>query len=125
AAQAMLEDLELKALFDGTVGELYIHVGEWVVPGQRVLLLADLSHLRVETTDLGEIDVAQIHIDSIATVTFDALPDAIVQGTVIRIAPKDAEGSGVNYPVILEVSDIPDGLRWGMTAFVDIEIGDE
>ncbi len=125
AAQAMLEDLELKALFDGTVGELYIHVGEWVVPGQRVLLLADLSHLRVETTDLGEIDVAQIHIDSIATVTFDALPDAIVQGTVIRIAPKDAEGSGVNYPVILEVSDIPDGLRWGMTAFVDIEVGDD
>ena len=125
AAQAMLEDLELKAPFDGTVGDLYIHAGEWVMPGQRVLLLADLNHLRIETTDLGEIDVAQIHIGSIATVTFDALPDAVEQGTVIRIASKDAEGSGVNYPVILEVDNIPAGLRWGMTAFVDIEIGDD
>jgi len=125
AAQAILEDLELKAPFDGTVGDLYIHAGEWVMPGQRVLLLADLNHLRIETTDLGEIDVAQIHIGSIATVTFDALPDAVVEGTVIRIASKDAEGSGVNYPVILEVDNIPDGLRWGMTAFVDIEIVDD
>ncbi len=125
AAQSMLDDLELKALFAGTIGDLYIHAGEWVVPGQRVLLLADLSHLRIETTDLGEIDVAQIHIDSIATITFDALPDAVARGVVTRIAPKDAEGSGVNYPVMLEVDNIPDGLRWGMTAFVDIEVGDE
>ncbi len=122
AAQATLEDLVLAAPFDGTIGHLYIHTGEWVSPGQQVILLADLNHLQVETTDLNEIDVAQIQIGDTALVTFDALPDVVVQGTVNRIAPKDSEGSGVNYPVIIELDEIPAGLRWGMTAFVDIEL---
>ena len=51
AGQAVLADLELKAPFDGTIAELSIHSGEWVVPGQPVLLLADINHLRIETTD--------------------------------------------------------------------------
>lgn len=122
AAEAALEDLELAAPFDGTIGALNIHTGEWVSPGQQVILLADLSHLRVETTDLNEIDVAQIEIGDKAIISFDALPDVVVEGTVTRIAPKDSEGSGVNYPVLIELDEVPAGLRWGMTAFVDIEI---
>ena len=122
AAEAALDDLEVLAPFDGTIGDLYIHTGEWVSPGQQVLLLADLDHLRVETTDLNEIDVAQLEIGDTAIVTFDALPNIVIEGTVTRIAPKDSEGSGVNYSVVIELAETPDGLRWGMTAFVDIEI---
>jgi multidrug resistance efflux pump len=85
-------------------------------------LLADLDHLQVETTDLGEIDVAQIAVGDVAIITFDALPDVVIEGTITRIAPKAAEGSGVNYAVVLEMSEVPDALRWGMTAFVDIEL---
>ncbi len=122
AAEAALNDLQLLAPFDGVVSELNINPSEWVSPGVPVLVLADLGHLRVDTTDLNEIDVAQIKIGDIAVVTFDALPDIVSEGTVTRIAPKDSEGSGVNYPVVIELSEIPDGLRWGMTAFVDIEL---
>lgn len=122
ATEAALGDLVLSAPFDGTIGNINIHTGEWVSPGQPVILLADLNHLQVETTDLNEIDVAQIKNGDTAIVTFDALPDAVVHGTVVRIAPKDSEGSGVNYPVLIELDEIPAGLRWGMTAFVDIEI---
>jgi multidrug resistance efflux pump len=122
AAEAALDDLELVAPFSGTIGDLNVHTGEWVSPGQPVILMADLSHLRVETTDLNEIDVAQIKVGDRAIVSFDALPDVVVEGTVTRIAPKDSEGSGVNYPVVIELDEIPTGLRWGMTAFVDIEI---
>ncbi|MBT3389085.1 MAG: HlyD family efflux transporter periplasmic adaptor subunit [Chloroflexi bacterium] len=124
AAEAALDDLVLSAPFDGTIGNLNIHTGEWVSPGQPVILLADLNHMQVETTDLNEIDVAQIKIGDTALVTFDALPEALVNGTVVRIAPKDSEGSGVNYPVLIELDEVPAGLRWGMTAFVDIEIGE-
>lgn len=122
AAQATLADLELAAPFDGTISEVHINPSEWVAPGSPVLLLADLNHLRVETTDLGEIDVAQIKVGDTAIITFDALPDLLLEGTVVSIAPKATEGSGVNYPVILELSEIPAELRWGMTAFVDIEL---
>ncbi len=37
-------------------------------------------------------------------------------------ATKAGEGSGVNYPVVIELDEIPDNLRWGMTAFVDIQV---
>jgi RND family efflux transporter MFP subunit len=122
AATSALSDLELLAPFDGTVSKIFVHVGEWVSPGQPVLLLADLGHLRVETTDLNEIDAAQIENGAKAIVTFDALPGIEVGGVVTHIATKASEGSGVNYTVTVELDEIPEQLRWGMTAFVDIEI---
>jgi multidrug efflux pump subunit AcrA (membrane-fusion protein) len=122
AAQAALADLALVAPFDGTISEVHINPSEWVAPGSPVLLIADLNHLQVETTDLGEIDVAQIGEGDKAVVTFDALPELVLEGIVISIAPKAAPGSGVNYRVILELSEIPTELRWGMTAFIDIDL---
>jgi multidrug efflux pump subunit AcrA (membrane-fusion protein) len=120
AAKETLADLELKAPFNGVISEVHVNPSEWVAPGSPVLLIADLEHLQVETTDLGEIDVAQIAEGDTAAISFDALPDLILEGTVISIAPKAEPGSGVNFPVILELSEIPAELRWGMTAFVDI-----
>jgi multidrug efflux pump subunit AcrA (membrane-fusion protein) len=122
AAIATLADLELVAPFDGVISEVHINSSEWVAPGSPVLLIADLNHLQVETTDLNEIDVAQISLGDKAIVTLDALPELVLEGTVISIAPKAAAGTGVNYPVIIELSEIPAALRWSMTAFVDIEL---
>ncbi|MBL7164114.1 MAG: efflux RND transporter periplasmic adaptor subunit [Anaerolineales bacterium] len=122
AAEAALADLQLLAPFDGIVSELNINPDEWVSPGIPVLIMADLSHLQVETTDLGEIDVAQIHVGDVAVVTLDALPHLELEGTVISIAPKASEGSGVNYSVTLELNEVHPELRWGMTAYIDIEL---
>jgi HlyD family secretion protein len=124
AAQAALGDVVLSAPFDGSIGELHIHAGEWVGAGQPVLMLADLGHMLVETTDLNEIDVARVEVGDQAIVTFDALPEVVVNGVVTRIAPKASEGSGVNYTVTVELDEVPHELRWGMTAFVDIEVGE-
>jgi HlyD family secretion protein len=118
--QAELDKAMLYAPFDGTVSDVLIQEGQYVGMGTDVLLLADLGTLRVETTDLNEIDVARIRMGSPVTVTFDALPDE-VPGTVTRIAPMAAEGSGVNYTVVVEMDEVPPAARWGMTAFVDIE----
>ena len=122
AAQARLDDLELRAPFDGTVSEVNVKIGEWANPGQPVLVLADLEHLQVETTDLNEIDAARVAVGSPVLVTFDALPGVQVDGVVFSIAPKASEGSGVNYKVIVRLDEIPAALRWGMTAFTDIEV---
>ncbi len=122
ASRTALADLELKAPFTGTVSRVQVRSDEWVSPGQPVMTLADLENLVVETTDLSEINIAQIEIGNTAIITFDALPEVTVSGTVVYIAPKAAEGAGVNYPVKLTLSNIPDRLLWGMTAFVDIQI---
>lgn len=121
AAEATLEDMVLTAPFDGTVGDVLISAGEWVSLGAPVVLIADLGHLVIETTDLNEIDVAQLQVGDLASVSFDAQPDGLVEATIVRIAPKSEEGAGVNYTVTLEPDELPANLRWGMTAFVDIE----
>ena len=121
AARASQDDLQLLAPFGGTVSELNIHASEWVSPGLPVIVLADLNHLRVETTDLSEIDVARIAPGDPVTISFDALP-GLVEGTIVRISPRASQGSGVNYTVVVAMSDPPEGLRWGMTAFVDVEL---
>jgi HlyD family secretion protein len=122
AAQQALADLVLTAPFDGTVTRLLVRPNEWIAPGQTVILLANLSGLHVETTDLNEIDVAQLNEGATVIMTFDALPDLVVNGTIKRIANKASEGSGVNYTVVIEMDEIPPRLRWGMTAFVDIPV---
>jgi multidrug resistance efflux pump len=123
AAEAALDDLLLLSPFPGTVTELSVKPGEWIAPGQPLLQLADLSELHIETTDLNEIDVARVEIGDAVLVTFDALPGVVLGGKVTRIAPKASAGAGVNYTVWIELDEIPDALRWGMTAFVDIEVG--
>jgi multidrug efflux pump subunit AcrA (membrane-fusion protein) len=121
AASNQLENLTLSAPFAGVVADLMVSEGEWTSPGQPVAVLADLESLRVETTDLNEIDVVLIKLGDIAEVTFDAFPDEVFEGTVIEISPKASAGTGVNYTVVIELAEIPENARWGMTVFVDID----
>lgn len=120
AAQSALDDLQLLAPFSGTISELNIKASEWVSPGQPVIALANLDSLQLETTDLSEIDIAKVAVGETVSITFDALPDT-VEGTVIRISPKAAQGSSTNYTVTITLSELPEGLRWGMTAYVELE----
>ena len=122
AAESSLADLIMSAPFEGTVSDILPNANEWIAPGQPILLIADLDNLQVETTDLSEIDAAQVTLGDRAIVSFDALPDTLVDGTVIFIAPKSTEGAGVNFKVIVELDEVPEQVRWGMTAFVDIQL---
>jgi HlyD family secretion protein len=122
AARAALDQASLTAPFDGTVGAVWRRAGEIVQPGQDIVGLGELGTLHVETTDLRETDVSRLRIGQKVDVTFDALPNRVFQGTIMRIAPLATtdKGSG-NYTVIVELDDLDPALRWGMTAFVNIE----
>jgi multidrug resistance efflux pump len=122
ALETLLRQARLIAPFNGTVVQLYVNSGEMVSPGSPVLLLADLSTLQVKTTDLNEVDVARIEVGDQVKVSFDALPDTVVTGKVGEISLKNAVGSGVYYDVFVTLDEIPEGLRWGMSAFVEIQV---
>lgn len=122
AAGEALANLELRAPFAGVVSNLDARVGEWVAPGMVILQIGDSSRLQVETTDLSEIDAARVRAGDPVSVTFDALPDVVINGTVLWVAQKSSKGSGVNYTTVIVLDSIPPGLRWGMTAFADIEV---
>jgi multidrug resistance efflux pump len=123
AAQAQRAKAQLVAPFDGTAGAMLIHLGESITPGQPAVTLGDVSTLRVETTDLSEIDVARVREGQPVKVTFDALAGTAFAGQVARIAPMSTSSQGgVNYTVIVDLDEIDPALRWGMTAFVDVQV---
>ena len=93
-ARLRLERCERRAPFDGTVGMVDVREGEQVQQGDLILTLGDLSTLRVETTDLDEIDVARIAVGQRADITFDAFPDRVFTGRVTRINPMAEPGGG-------------------------------
>jgi multidrug efflux pump subunit AcrA (membrane-fusion protein) len=122
-AQAAVEDAKLVAPFTGTVAGVAVREGELMTPGQPVMFLGDLSHLRIETTDLNEADIWAIAVGQEVTLTFDGLPEKALSGRVSRIAPMaSTEQGGTNYTVVIELDEQDPGLRWGMTAYVDITV---
>jgi HlyD family secretion protein len=121
AAQSALEDIELRAPFDGTVTELNVHASEWVTPGQAVLMLIDLQVLHVETTDLSERDIPKIEVGQPVTVFIEAL-NQDVTGRVSEISPlADTLGGDVVYKTRIELDTQPTGLRAGMS--VEVQFG--
>jgi multidrug efflux pump subunit AcrA (membrane-fusion protein) len=121
ANQAALADLELKAPFDGVIAKVNFVQGEWVMPGQVILVLADLDHLRVETTDLSERDVPQVTLGQTVTVTVKAL-NQDAAGKVSQIAGlADTLGGDVVYKTTIDLDTIPAGLRAGMSVEVQFK----
>jgi len=124
-AKAQLDKLQLLAPFAGTIGTVTIRSGEVAAPGQPIVTLGNLGSLRIETTDLSETDVARVKMAQPVKVTFDALPGKTITGKVTRIAPMSTPGqSAVNYVVTVSLDQIDPALRWGMTAFVDVQVGE-
>lgn len=122
AAQTRLMQSQIIAPFAGQVGFINTHVGEMATPGQSVLLLGDPQKMHVETSDLRETDVIRLHTGMAVEVTFDALPDQIFEGTITDIAPvSSTEKGSTNYTIHVDVAELDETLRWGMTAFVNIE----
>jgi HlyD family secretion protein len=123
-AQVALADFELVAPFAGTVARAGVEVGELVSPGTPIVSLGDSSTWYVDTDDLSEIDVVQVAVGQPVKVTVDAIPDQEFSGVVTDIAPRSETKRGdVTYTVTVELTDADDApLRWGMTAFVDINV---
>jgi multidrug efflux pump subunit AcrA (membrane-fusion protein) len=105
------------------VVDVYVEQGDRVNPGQVLMAIAALDQLVVRTTDLTELDVAQVVVGQSAIVTVDAIAGREFDGTVGEIALRGADYRGdVVYAVTIElpgVEDIP--LRWGMTAMAKID----
>ena len=118
AGQAAMADLDLKAPFAGTISKLNIHSGEWVAPGQVLLVLVDLSALQIETTDLSERDVPKVAVGQPVTVVIKAL-NQTVAGHVKAISPlADTLGGDVMYQTTIDLDTPPAGLRAGMSVVV-------
>ncbi|MFN2121490.1 MAG: HlyD family efflux transporter periplasmic adaptor subunit, partial [Anaerolineales bacterium] len=108
--------------FDGTVVSISVSQGEVVSPGQTVMVLANLKHLQLQTTDLSERDIARVHPGQAVSIDMKAFPESLY-GTVAKIGPmagRSPDGDIV-YAVTIELIQQATGLRWGMTGDVNID----
>jgi multidrug resistance efflux pump len=122
-AQANLDATRLVAPFDGEVGNISISIGDYISPGQPILVVSDTKDLHVETTDLSERDVPSVKIGQEVTVSIKAL-NQDVKGRVSAISPvSDTLGGDVVYKVNIILNELPAGLRAGMSVDVQINTG--
>jgi multidrug resistance efflux pump len=121
--EQQIADSEVRAPYNGTVSTVHVRAGEFLAPGQPLLVLGDLAALRAETTDLSERDVDKVTVGQGARVYVEALGTEIV-GRVEGIAPEATTvGGDVVYQVTVQLDEQLPGLRWGMSA--DVEIATE
>ena len=116
AAQAALDNYDLKAPFAGVVAEVNVSVSQMVGPQAWVVALVDASQWYLDTSDLTEMDAVKVSIGQSVKVTADALPGMTMTGEVesISAAPK-FQGGDVLYTVHIRLKDPAPGLLWGMT----------
>nr|WP_255604486.1 HlyD family efflux transporter periplasmic adaptor subunit [Oscillochloris sp. ZM17-4] len=119
-AERALEKATLRAPFAGLIGELNLHIGEAVGGASApAAVIADTSAWKVETDNLTERDVVRLAVGAPATISFDALPDLSLPGTVSAIKPlgKDSYGD-ITYTVTVIPSNWDPRLRPQMSASV-------
>lgn len=123
SANAVLESQSnLTAPFAGVVVSVDIAPAETVTPGQVVIVLADLSHYQVKTTDLSERDVTKVRNGQPVSIFIEALNETF-SGKVTDVDRIGSTlGGDVVFTVTIGFNKQPQGLLWGMSADVDIEV---
>jgi len=119
--KAQLAQATLTTPIAGTIIKVDVAPGETANPGQVIIVVADLSNMRVETTDLSERDIPAVQIGQTANIFIDALDDNF-SGKVVDIdRQSETVGGDVTYRVTIDLDGQPAGLRWGMSAEVEIQ----
>ncbi|WP_418319769.1 HlyD family secretion protein [Piscinibacter sakaiensis] len=83
-AQLDLADRVITMPFDGDIDQVFVRIGEYVTPGQRLLMLHDPQRLRIEA-NVKETDIRHFRPGQAVSITADAYPDLGFAGTVDRI----------------------------------------
>lgn len=114
-----LADTELYAPFAGTVASLDVQVGQYAGLSAPVLQLADFTAWQVESYNLDEMDVVYVAPGDPARISFDAIPDLLLTGTLERIRPVGNDNEGAHtYTVVVKLDQQDPRIRWNMTAQV-------
>jgi HlyD family secretion protein len=120
-AQADLARATLLVLFDGVVSAVPTSVGEWATPGVTVVELLDVARWRIETKNVGELQIARVRVGQEVEVRVNAFRDETLHGRVATISPVAVVQQGdTTYTLMIELEPTDLNLRPGMTAQVEI-----
>lgn len=122
ATESTISNYVITAPFDGVVADVAVNVGEQVGAESRAVSIVDTSAWVVETSDISELEVVNVEVGQVVTLTADALPGVEMNGVVTSISQSSYMQSGdVLYTVYIAVNDVDARVRWGMTVEVIFE----
>ena len=108
-------DRIIEAPLKGIVDRRFVDIGEYVSPGQRLVLIHDPEHIWIEA-NIKETEVRRLKIGQSVEVTVDAYPDENFEGYVERI------GSSATSTFALLPSPNPSGNFTKITQRLPIRI---
>lgn len=119
----------MRAPFSGTVVQIQKSEGEYVEEkGENISIVRidDLSHLFV-VSEVPESDIGRIRIGQEVMIKVNSILDRSYKGEIkeIMLAAKEKKewrrsGDGVEFEVRIEIKDIDEKIRPGMSSIVDI-----
>lgn len=119
-----LDNLEVKAPANGVIAYMDVQAGETVRPGNYICDLFNVDSMEL-FSQIDDIDILNVKVDSPVRVTFDALPGEIFEGKVvdIRTGSRGGNNNGVTkYPIRIDVEGNSE-LKPGMQAKAYIDAG--
>jgi HlyD family secretion protein len=120
-AQYDLDQATLTAPFAGVVATMDLTVGQLMTPALPAVVIADMQVWHVETEDLTELQVVNVHVGDAVSVSFDAIPDLVLPGTVRSINQFGRNRQGdIVYTVAIDLIKSDPQLRWNMTATIKV-----
>lgn len=121
---ANINDRILRAPFAGTITNIDILPGETVTTAPIVTLLAS-SDFEV-TAKIPEIDIGKLSAGQKVNMLFDARSNENLTGEISFISLKETIIDGVSYyEAIIQFDNIPDWMRSGLNADIDIVIAED
>jgi HlyD family secretion protein len=122
AAESTLSQSGVVAPFNGVITQAESAPGDMVSPGTLAFRVDDLSHLLVDL-QISEVDINNMTVGQPVSVTFDAVQGKSYTGKVSKISQAgDSTGSGVNFTVTVEMIEVDELIKPGMTAAVNITV---
>jgi multidrug resistance efflux pump len=110
------------APFEGSVTNVFVHVGDTLVPGAPIMIVANMRSLQVVTSDVDEFLVGHVSVGQREQVMVDALDNVSLGGVVTNVAllPETASSGGQAYPVIVSLGALPPSIHAGMSVRITL-----
>lgn len=112
-----LQDSRLLAPYSGVITARKVEPSQQVAVGQAVFEIEGKDGLEVQFT-VPETIIQEITLGKTLPVHFPALPNVEIKGVVTEVGIRAASANA--FPVTLVLQNVPEKLRAGMTAEVDI-----
>ncbi|MCK5317419.1 MAG: efflux RND transporter periplasmic adaptor subunit, partial [Anaerolineales bacterium] len=120
ASVATLDLARITAPFTGSITSIDVLAGDKISPGTQAFRMDDLSRLLVDV-EVSEVDINRVALEQSVTLNFDAVLDQVYSGVVVEMGLIGVSLQGVvSFPVTVEVLDVDEAIKPGMTAAVNI-----